>query len=264
MSLIRARNVKLYCRIVGEGQPCILLHGSFVDGSFWKEQISALGREFRAIVPDLRGHGLSEKPSEEYSPEVMARDIMNLARALAIEQASLIGHSMGARIALQFALDYPKLVRKLVLAGGSAGPIQNREDIFPNHVKEEIGIGTPRFDLKKYNYYEVWYSFANPTLDQANGILRKIAKTPDHVKSSIAKNLSRMNLRPRLPQIQVPTLVIVGEKDVICPVEESAYLAHHLRRARLEIVPDSGHCLPIERPNAFNDRVVAFMKDDVP
>ena len=259
--LVQAGEVRLYCRTIGKGQSLVLLHGSFVDGSFWKEQMVTLGREFRIVVPDLRGHGLSDKPIGEYTPKVMAEDIRNLLMALGIEGASLLGHSMGARIALQFALHYPKLVRKIVLASGSAGPIRNREDVFPKHIKDEIGIGTPSFDLTKFNYYEIWYSFANPAPHKVEGILEKVLKTPKHVKSSIASSFPQTDLRPRLSEIEVPVLVIVGEKDVICPVEEAEYLAQNLPNARLETVPESGHCLPIEQPVEFNRRVVSFLKD---
>lgn len=110
--MIQAGKVRLYCRIIGEGQSCVLLHGSFVDGSFWKEQISALSQEFRVVVPDLRGHGLSDKPSEEYTHEVMAQDIRNLLRTLGIRRTSLVGHSMGSRIALQSGIGLPRNCRK--------------------------------------------------------------------------------------------------------------------------------------------------------
>lgn len=213
------------------------------------------------IVPDLRGHGLSDKPQEEYTHEVMAKDIRNLLGTLGIKRASLVGHSMGSRIALQLALDYPKLVEKLVLACGGAGPIQNRRNIFPKHVQEEIGSGT-HFDQRKFNYYEIWYSFANPSPDQVNKILEKILKTPAHVKSSIAKNFPKKDLRPRLPQIQSPTLVLLGEKDVICPIGEAKYLAQHIPKARLQVISLSGHCVPIEQPNEFNTKIISFLKED--
>ena len=263
MSLIQAGKVKLYCRIIGEGRSCVLLHGSFLDGSFWKEQISALSQEFRVIVPDLRGHGLSDKPSEEYTHEVMAQDIRNLLRTLGVRRASLVGHSMGSRIALQFALDYPKIVEKLVLASSSLGPVPNRQKIFPKHVREEIGFGTSHFDQRKFNYYEIWYSFAHPSPDQVNKILEKILKTPNYVKTSIGENFPKKDLRPRLPQVQAPTLVIIGEKDVMCSIEDTTYLAQHIPKARLEVIPDSGHCVPIEQPNEFNTKVISFLKENL-
>jgi len=261
VSLIQAGKVRLYCRIIGEGQTCVLIHGSFIDGSFWQEQIPVLSQEFKVIVPDLRGHGMSDKPSEEYTHEVMAQDIWNLLKTLGIRRTSLVGHSMGSRIALQFALHYPKIVKKLVLASGGVGPVRNRQQIFPEHVQEEIGFGTPGFDQRKFNYYEIWYSFAHPSPDRVNKILEEILKTPKHVKASIARNFPKKDLRPTLPQIQVPTLVVLGEKDVICPIEEATYLAQHLPKARLEVIPDSGHCLPIEHPNEFNTKVISFLKE---
>jgi len=262
LSLIQTGKVGLYCRIAGEGQSCVLLHGSFIDGSFWKEQIAALSQKFRVIVPDLRGHGLSGKPLDGYTHEHMAQDIRNLLRTFGIKRACLVGHSMGSRIAIQFALDYPKTVEKLVLANGGAGPIINRQTVFPENVQKEIGFGTPHFDQRKFNYYEIWYSFAHPSTEHVNKILEQTLKTPDYVKAGVAKNFPKKDLRPRLPQIQAPTLVITGEKDVICPIEEARYLAQHIPKARLEIIPDSGHCLPIEKPKEFNTTIISFLKKD--
>lgn len=261
LSLIQAGKIQLYTQIKGEGEPCVLLHGSFVDGLFWEEQIPALSQEFKVIVPDLRGHGLSDKPQEGYSHEVMAMDIGNLLKTLDIKRVHLMGHSMGSRISLRFALDYPHLVNKLVLASGSVGPVQPRENIFSKKVQEEIGIGTPHFDLRKFNYYEICNSFTHPSSEQVNEILEKIWKTPNYVRSSIGMTFPKEDLRPKLHLIQAQTLVITGEEDVICPIKEAKYLVQNIPKAQLEIISDSGHCVPIEKPNEFNTKVLSFLKE---
>lgn len=258
---IQAGKIKLYTRIIGEGKPCVLLHGTFVDGLFWEEQINALSQEFKVIVPDLRGHGLSDKPLEGYSSEVMAMDVRNLLTKLNIKRVYLVGHSMGSRIALQFVLDYPKLVEKLVLASSGAGLIPPRKNIFPKHIQKEIGFGTPHFDLRKFNYYEILFSFANPIPEQVNKIVEQIHNTPTWLKKSMAKNAPK-DYRAKLPQIQVPTLVMIGEKDTICSVEEATEIVKLISKAQLEIIPDSGHCLPIEKPNEFNTKVISFLKNN--
>lgn len=259
LSLIQAGKIKLYTQIMGEGEPCVLLHGTFVDGFFWKEQIPALSQEFKVIVPDLRGHGLSDRPLEGYSSEVMAMDVRNLLKTLGIKRVHLVGHSMGTRIALQFVLDYPQLVNKLVLTSGAAGPIPPRKNIFPKHIQEEIGFNTTHFDLKKMNYYSILYSFVNPIPEQVNKIVEQIHKIPLYIKQSMAKESSK-DYRAQLPQIQAPTLVMIGEKDIICSVEEATEIVKRIPQVQLEIFPDSGHNVPIEQPREFNTKLISFLK----
>lgn len=262
MPLIDLGKVRLNCKIAGKGEPCILLHGSFVNDSFWYKQVPALSKKFKVINVDLRGHGLSDKPLEEYTPKIMAEDIRSLLTKLNIEKTNLIGHSMGGRIALQFSIDNPQRIKKLVLTGTSAIPVSPRHTIFPKHMQDEIGIGTPHFDLKKFNYYEILYSFAHPLPDQANNILNMLLNTPEHVKASIGRNFAKTDFTSHLSGIKSPTLVICGEKDVITPVKYSKYMAKHIPKARLEIVPEAGHCLPIERPRVFNRQVIRFLTED--
>ncbi|MFC1802748.1 alpha/beta fold hydrolase [Thermoproteota archaeon] len=261
MTNIKAGNILLHCKVDGEGKACCFLHGSYLDGMFWQEQTPAFSKRFITIVPDLCGHGQSDKPKEEYTPELMAKDVHNLLKALGIKQTILIGHSLGCRIALQTVLDYPEIVEKLVLSNGNAGPVQGRADIFPENVKREIGFGLPSFDLEKYIYYEVWFSFANPDHDKVQLIHEKILGTPDYVKASIGRHFSKLDLRSRLSEIRVPSLVITGEKDVICPMESSEYMAEHIPDARFVVISDVGHCLPVEKPNEFNSKVLSFLEN---
>ncbi len=90
-------------------------------------------------------------------------------------------------------------------------------------------------------------------------ITEKILETPDYVKFSIGKHFSGLDLRSRLKEIKTPTLVITGEKDVICPVKVAEEMAQLLPDSRLVVVPDSGHCLPLEKAQAFNDSVLSFL-----
>ncbi|GAG24596.1 unnamed protein product, partial [marine sediment metagenome] len=121
--------------------------------------------------------------------------------------------------------------------------------------------GTPHFDLRKFNYYEILYSFANPIPEQVNKIVEQIHNTPTWLKQSMAKNAPK-DYRAQLPQIQVPTLVMIGEKDTFCLVEEATDMAQRISKAQLEIFPDSGHNIPIEQPKEFNTTLLSFLKDD--
>ena len=261
MPYYRSGEVRLHYTSEGDGTPCLFIHGSYVDGTFWKKQIEDFKKDFKIIVPDLRGHGLSERPKGEYTPQVMAQDIYDLIRELGIKKTSIVGHSLGSRIALQYAVTYPKTLERLVLANGSGEPIIHsvRLQRYPKHIIEEFGIGTPHFDLKKYNDYEVLRSFANPDLDEVDWLCELMRNTPDYVKYGVGKYFAPLDLSSRYNEIKVPSMVIVGEQDVISPVGDVENMARLIPDCRLVIIPDSGHALPLEKPQEFNENVLSFL-----
>lgn len=108
----------------GDGPPVVLLHGGALDHRLWDPQIAALARTHRVIAPDLRGHGASPRPT---APFRHADDVVALLRALDLGPAALVGISLGARTAVDVALETPELVERLVVSGAGAGEPQWRD-----------------------------------------------------------------------------------------------------------------------------------------
>ncbi|TWB45916.1 alpha/beta fold hydrolase [Nitrospirillum pindoramense] len=112
---IQANGIRQYVVEAGEGPPVILLHGFPETNYAWRFQIPALADRYRVIAPDLRGYGETDKPAAGYDKRTMARDIVELMRALDIPKIALVGHDRGARVATRFAKDHPHLVDRLVV-----------------------------------------------------------------------------------------------------------------------------------------------------
>src|SRR5258708_38029250 len=121
----KINDIQMYYEIHGDGEPLVLIVGLGTDISQWDGIICCLGQKYKALAFDNRGAGSTDKPDTSYSIEMMAHDTAGLMQTLGIEQAHILGISMGGRIALALALRHPKSVKKLVLVSTSARSIKN-------------------------------------------------------------------------------------------------------------------------------------------
>ncbi len=111
----KINGIKIDYVTAGDGPPVVLLHGFPETWFAWRHQIPVLAERYRVIVPDLRGYGATEKPAAGYDKRTMALDIRELMRHLSVEQAAIVGHDRGARVATRFAKDYPEAIGRLVV-----------------------------------------------------------------------------------------------------------------------------------------------------
>ena len=131
----RVNGVNIHFVAQGEGEPVILLHGWPEFWYSWRNQLPVLGESYRAIAPDMRGFGYSDKPLSGYDTRTAASDMYELARALGYEQVRLVAHDIGARVAFRFTLDHPEAVRKLALID-STPPIEQLGNQPPAAIRE--------------------------------------------------------------------------------------------------------------------------------
>lgn len=244
---------------VGRGLPVVLLHAFPLNRTMWEPQIAALFGECRCIVPDLRGFGHSPK-SGPYSMERHADDVVALLDALQIEQAVMAGLSMGGYVALALFRHHRKRVRALVLAdtraaADSAEAKQKRNDLIAVATNE----GTASIADK-----QITGLIGKSTREKQPELVERIRgiMTGESVEGIVGA-LTAMRERPdstaMLAEIDVPTLVVVGEEDTITPVKESRAMHEAIRGSRLEIVPGAGHLSNLERPAAFNAGLSDFV-----
>src|SRR6266567_1513059 len=115
MPYVKVNDINMYYEIHGDGEPLVLIVGLATDISEWDAIIGWLAKKYKVLAFDNRGAGRTDKPDAHYSIEMMANDTVGLMQTLGIEQAHVLGISMGGRIALALALQHPKRVKKLVL-----------------------------------------------------------------------------------------------------------------------------------------------------
>ena len=245
----------------GPGAPLLLVHGYPLNRTMWDAQVGNLGRDFRVIAPDLRGHGESEAPSGTYSMDVFADDLRALLDHLKIDRVACCGLSMGGYVAFAFWRKYRQRVRALVLADtrahadtpeGKQGRLNTIQTVLKDGVSGVAAATAPRMlapataqgrpDLIEH----VRAIMASTPVNGFVGDLRGLAERPDST--------------PALAQIAAPTLVIVGDQDAVTPPADSQAMAKAIKGAALVTIPDAGHLTPMEQPQAFNDAVRKFLR----
>ena len=243
--------------VSGAGTPLVFVHGFTTTAEFWREQVETFSARYRVIRINLPGHGVSPHPDgRDYSIQAFVDDILEVYRALEIDDAVLVGLSMGGTVAQSFALSHPDRVRALVLVG--ATPHGLGEDVNVDNVLKAIdGVGVV---AASQNVIERSFG-QNASADLVAFARQEVAQTPEFVARQAIVSLNASDSRHRLVEIQAPTLVVVGNQDVITPPAESSVLAKGIPDSRLEVVKDAGHFPMLEQPAAFNHVLDLFLAE---
>jgi pimeloyl-ACP methyl ester carboxylesterase len=243
----------------------LLLCGIGAKRQGWYKQLPVLGARFRTLALDYRDVGDSDEATEPYTIGDVAEDVRELARALRIERASLIGISMGGFVSLELAVRNPDLVDKLILVVTSAGGATHVSTspeimrlLLPDAEEEvETGEGArrvcsavaaPGWADRHPEEIETFVEIARHRPMTRTAYLRQLAANRGHDVSG------------ELGRIGAPTLVIHGDVDPLVPVENGRFLAERIDGARLIVYPDTGHIPEVERADEFNRDLAAFLE----
>ncbi|WP_165063864.1 alpha/beta fold hydrolase [Paludisphaera rhizosphaerae] len=248
----------------GTGPVVVLLHGFPLSRAMWDAQVHALSASHRVVAPDLRGHGESPAPDGTYTMDQMADDVAELLDGLGIvEPVVLGGLSMGGYVALAFALKHPNRLRGLILADTRAAADAPEAA----RLREETAQSVSR-EGRTATVVETMIPrlFARTTLQNRPGLVSAMQEVMERTSASgvigaLLGMARRPDRRDRLGEIIAPTLVVVGQEDVVSPPEEARAIAEALPNSQLAIIPHAGHLAPYEDPEAFNAVVLAFLKD---
>jgi 2-succinyl-6-hydroxy-2,4-cyclohexadiene-1-carboxylate synthase len=254
---------------VGAGRPVVLLHGFTGSGASWSEHVDVLAKRFRVIVPDLPGHGRSATvDAARMSIERAADDLAGILERLDARPADVVGYSMGARVALRLAATHPGVVRSLILESPSAGigdpaarAARRAADAKLADRLERDGIAG---FVTGWEQQPVFASHASLQPDVAERQRRiRLANDPRALAASLraAGQGSMEPLQARLPTLTSPTLVIAGRLDRI-GLDRARRISDAIPGARLELIDGAGHTPHLERPDAFQRVVLAFLQED--
>jgi 2-succinyl-6-hydroxy-2,4-cyclohexadiene-1-carboxylate synthase len=227
----------------------VLLHGFTQTRQSWRRTVAALGGRYRALAPDLPGHGqAAERRPASFSA------CAAYVRALAGDRCVLAGYSMGGRIALHTALARPGLVSRLVLVGASPGLADAAERDARRRADEALADRIEAIGVEAFA--EEWRSqvlFAGQ--DErvvAAAHADRLRNTPAGLAAAL-RGLGTGVMTPlwdRLPELGMPVTLVVGERDAKFR-EIADRMAGSIRDARVEVVPGAGHAVPLERPDAL-------------
>ena len=241
--------------IDGAGAPLVLSNSLGTNIHLWDPQLATLIERHRVVRYDMRGHGASDVPAGDYSVDRLGRDVLSIMDGQGIEKAALAGISIGGIVSLWVATHAPDRVERLVLAN-TAAKIGN-DALWNERVRivREDGL-SPLADATMTRWFTG--QFRQEQSDVVSRFHQMVARTgPDGYVGCCAA-LRDADLRPLAPQVAVPTLVIVGTHDVATTAADGYWLADAIPGARL-VELDAAHLSNVERAEAFNDALRAFL-----
>lgn len=224
-------DISLCYTMQGAGPPLLLLHGNGEDGSYFVHQTGYFSRRYTVYAIDTRGHGRSPRGTAPFTIAQFAEDLLDFMDEHDMAQARIIGFSDGANIALSFALANPERVRRLVLNGGN---------LDPSGVKPSVQIPI----LLGYHIASL-FAKKSPQAKRNAELLGLMVNHP-HIDPAALEDL------------YVPTLVIVGTKDMIKD-SHTVLIANALPNSRLEVIAGD-HFIAAKNPEAFNQAVGKFLE----
>ncbi len=240
-----------------QGTPVIFLHG-FTDS--WKSfstVAATLPPYMRGLFISLRGHGESDKPTTGYTPKTFSADLSAFMDELNIKSAIIIGHSMGATISQQFAIDYPAKVNGLVLAASFSTFLNNEAVTEMNEYLLNLPDAPDNNFIRLFQQSTIIKPVAPSFIDT---VVNESSKLPGYVWKAIAKETLHSNLAPQLKRINVPTLILWGNKDSFCRKQDVEQLLSAIPHAKLIEYDGTGHAIHWEEPVKFVEDIDDFIR----
>ena len=255
---------RLHIEVDGQGPAIVLGHGFGGSARNFRAQARALKPRFRVVRFDARGHARSEAPADPraYEPEAFVGDVSRVLDQVGVPEAVIGGLSMGAGVALRYALAHPERTRALVLA---AFPPGNATPGSFGAIAHELADAIEREGLERAGERFVWGPASGLDPRAAALIRQGFLEHPPHglahtLRRLIAVQPTVAEMRDALVAVTRPVLVIVGENDR-SSLGASRELADALPDARLAVIPAAGHLVNVAQPAAFNAEVARFLAD---
>jgi 3-oxoadipate enol-lactonase len=237
-----------------QGPRVVLIHGLFLNSDCWENQLPVLEKEYCVLRFDLYGHGRSTKPGKRFTVRNYVKEMARLLDHLRwTEVLAMIGHSLGGMVALVYALDNPLRVKKLVIASSycfvSNEAVTDVMSRVSGNPLDKFAVGIAKRGLVPY--------------DEATA--KKIAAmVVDHMSRDDALLATAasagFNICQELRGLRIPTLLLVGEKDITTPVWASEMLHEWLPDSTIKTLKGAGHLLIYDHPAEFNSLVLEFLR----
>lgn len=248
--------ISLNYELDGSGTPLVLTHGLGDSLRFWDPVAPALAAHHCVMRWDVRGFGASDRPPGPYSAALFAADLAALLDALQLERVHLGGLSMGGVIAQRFALDFPERLRSLILCSTSSEIAAQATANWRRlaDAVEQRGFGSGARDASR-SFAEA-FAARHPEVVAAAG--RQTAGNDPLAYAAAARAMSDYGWTAELARVRVPVLILQGLADRLTPPGGSVKMQRALPAARLLMFADTGHSLPVERPERFAAAVLGF------
>lgn len=237
---VEVNDLLIYYRETGDGIPAIFLHGGGHTSEIWMEHQAVFSKHLRVLTPDFRGHGRTTNPKNLLSYHLLADDLMGFIKELGLQKPFLCGWSMGAYTALELTMRYPDIPKALVCCGG--GPPLKKTDIDRVIQEELVLLDNPEIaafmEARHSHIYgkEYWKTLVRH--------LHELLRQGYSVES--------------YSQIQIPTMIMCGDRDKNPGLEDYVALYRKLPLSELAVIPNSEHFTPTADFNLFAEIVIDF------
>ncbi len=275
--LVKIDDTSLFVVERGTGYPVIVLHGGpGLDHHEFADYLDPLTDQFQLLLVDQRANGRSDRPPEStWTLERMAQDVIMLARALGLDRYAVLGHSYGAFVALQNAVDYPGMAAQTIVSSGVPSmrylevvdknlatfePVELREQVTTSWAREP-SIQTQE-EFAEVMADQMPFHFADPVDPRIADHLERTKDTvysPEVLRMYSANGYGGIEVEDRLGDVVAPMLVTIGRHDRTCTVEASEAIAKGVANAELRIFEQSGHMTFVEEPELYIAIVRSFL-----
>ena len=249
MAMLARDGVNIYYETHGEGPVILLTHGYSATAQMWAGQIAPLSRHYKLVLWDMRGHGQSDYPDDpaQYSEAATVADMAALLDQAGAKTAIVGGLSLGGYMSLAFNATHPERVRALLII-----------DTGPGFKKDEAREGWNQNARRTADRYEKdgLGPLGSASAERATARHRDATGLARAGRGMLTQKTARVI--ESLPDIKVPSLVVVGEKDTPFLIA-SDYMAAKIPGAQKAVIPNAGHAANIDNPAAFNAAIDAFL-----
>jgi pimeloyl-ACP methyl ester carboxylesterase len=275
MPFISLPDIKIHYERAGDGKTAVVLvHGNIASWRWWLSVLENPPAGCTVYAPDMRGFGESEHPEGGYTIEQFATDLDAFVNEMALDHILLVGHSLGAAVALQFAAQHPHKVQKLLLV---SPPPADGMPCSPQEDHTIFGLTLPHFAENT----RMQQFFRNAHMDRAilSHVLTRITPGMDHgseffaalvgdassishkTLNGIIQSLGRWTVQDRLPALNMPVLILWGDKDTVVEHAPLVRMARDLPHAELVVWEGIGHAPQLEQPERFHALLMGFISE---
>jgi len=268
MPFAQTNNIQTFYEIHGEGSPLLLIHGGLVDSRMWQPQVEPFSKKYGVITYDIRGHGQTGGSDKRaYSIQLLVEDLRALLEQLQVDKPVVCGLSLGGIVAQAYAASYPEDIAALILCDTAVSATLTTSDKIQTYL---IGwslapsvriMGARRFTdysfgLAKLMRGETWFG----QNAEAQAYVKEAMRTFDTAEMAKIYDLLVRFRTPELEKIKVSTLIINGEHESGSVFHHAEYLQKHISNTQVTMIPGAGHLSNVEKPEAFNERVLSFLE----
>ncbi|WXG39339.1 MAG: alpha/beta hydrolase [Candidatus Freyarchaeum deiterrae] len=264
MPSVNVNGLKTFYESKGEGRPLLLIHGAGGTNAYWGIQLSELSKKLRVIAIDLPGHGKTEHLKEKATTERYAEHVAGFMKQIKLNHATILGHSMGGIIVQQLALKHSELFEKLIIVDSSAnfpGLPGTSNQPGNSEALRNFFLNQPPEVLQRVIISRL---FSKKTLEEGHlsPLLKYLPQDAVSDPSIWVTDFEAgrgVDLREKIKDIKIPTLIMAGA-DSLIPISMAQLMHENIKGSVLEVIPDAGHMLMLEKPDLFNEAILRFIE----